>query len=143
MVAVIFVALALPLAAVIGFAMGAYKMRQAAVSQPPSAEAEAALQRSLEEVAQKNLAPQSLNDSAVEVLTDDIAGKKEQIVKLAESLGGSAMVMAEDKIWAQVPENQVNLFKKASMGSENPAMGEKKEDLPLILIEVVLKPKSS
>lgn len=143
MVAVIFLALALPVAAVVGFVIGTYKIQRAPAAQAPSAEAEAALQRSLEEAAQKNLAPESLNEPAVEVMADDLPAKREQIVKLAEVLGGSAVVMGDDKIWAQVPENQVGLFKKACAGSENPAPGEKKKDLSLILVEVILKPKST
>lgn len=140
MLAAVFVALALPLAAVIGFAVATFKARQPAVSVEISPEATAALQRSLEDAAGKNLAPAGLDgESAVEISTDDISSKMEKVTKLAGDLGGSAMSMDGGRIWAQIPGNHVSFFKKACVSGQDIALPEKGVDASLVLVEVVIR----
>jgi hypothetical protein len=140
---VVFIALALPLAAVIGFAVGNSKPKTAPISAEISPEAASALQKSLEDAAQKSLAPATLNDQpSVQVPADDISSKTQQVIDLTKKLGGSATSIGDGKIWAQVPNNLINHFKQACLAPTDLPLPEGTPDASLSLVEVVIKPKT-
>lgn len=142
MLAAILIALALPLAAMINFIVGAAQARKTVENVEIAPEATAALQKSLEDAAEKSLPAAVLMEEAiVEVRSENIPDEGTRITTLAESLGGSATSLGEDKIWAQIPESRVEAFKalcrnpQGGKPASQPATRE-----PLILVEVLIKP---
>lgn len=143
MLAAVFMALAFPLAAIISFALGNYKLRQQAAN-PESASADAGvpLQKSLEDIAGRTLAPQSLNDSTVEIVADNPAAKVIEITKLAEAFGGSAMAVSTEgaeKLWTQIPGDRVEIFKGACAKGLKEGMAPVPGQAEKVMIEVVIK----
>lgn len=144
MLAAIFIALALPLAAMINFIVGATQARKAAASVEISPEATAALQRSLEDAAEKNLVSGGLSEGRkVEVrYENDVSDAKQRVIQLAESTGGSATPLGDDKIWAQIPDAQVEFFIQSCVDPETtePASAQASGESQ-VLVEVLLIPK--
>jgi hypothetical protein len=145
MVGVSVLALGLPLAGVLLFALTArFK------TESPAAAADPQLTKTLEDISEKALAPKALETGErgpVRLETPDVAARAAAVTKLARSVGGSAMPASsadgEERLWVSVPEKRVPAFVEAcERGTEEleyPAPG---ENDARVLIEIVIQQKT-
>lgn len=144
MVIVSMLALGLPIAAVLLFAMSFRPAPERPASPDPG------LTQTLEGIATQALAPKALesgNREAIRIEAADVPVRAAGISKLARSVGGSAMPATPEeggeRLWVSIPEKRVPAFTEACRDGveelEFPAVGENEAR---VLIEIVVQQKT-
>lgn len=144
MIGVSLVALGLPIAGMMIFFITARP------KPAPSSEPDPQLSRALEEISDKTLAPKALESGdreAIRVRADDPAGFARGVMRLATSVGGSAMPAAtgtaSERLWVSIPEKRVPAFAEACLNGvqelEFPAVAENESR---VLIEIIVEKRT-
>lgn len=113
-VGIALIALALPVAGVLAFVWGGKQKHSAPTGPDPQ------LVRVLEEVSDKTLAPKPLetgNREAIRINSPEPSERAAAAVRLAASVGGTAMPVTEApnqvRVWVSLPEKRVPAFVEA------------------------------
>jgi hypothetical protein len=141
MVIVSMLALGLPIAAVLLFAMSFRPASERSAAPDPG------LTQTLEGIATQALAPKALESGdreAIRIQATDVPLRAAGITKLARSVGGSAMPASAEnegeRLWVSIPEKRVPAFTEACLTGveelEFPAVGENEAR---VLIEIVVQ----
>lgn len=151
MFAVVFIALAVPVAMVL-FSVSA--MTRGKSGSPPNPEADAALEKGLADIAAQNLAPAALSEgqARVEIIADDAEAESARIQKLLNDYEAAALPAARKgnsiSLLAAIPESRVAAFTKACRNEketgEEPAIRiDQTRDQARTLVEIVITEKSA
>jgi len=144
MVMVSMMALGLPVAAVLMFAMSVRP--KAEHPAPPDPQ----LTKTLEDISDKALAPKALESGYREDIRLQVpvaTARAAAVAKLARSVGGSAMPAVPEqqgeRLWVSIPEKRVPAFTEACLGGveelEYPAVSENEAR---VLIEIIVQQKA-